>query len=39
MNSVADTERAEQELNVPRSCLIKSTVIVLWSIKMFWLYA
>lgn len=31
-NSVADMEAAEQELDVPLSCLIKSTVIALWSI-------
>lgn len=29
---MADVETAEQELDVPLSCLIKSTVIALWSI-------
>lgn len=32
MNFAADMETAEQELDVPLSCLIKSTVIALWSI-------
>lgn len=32
MNCVVDTVTAEQELDVPLSCLITATVIVLWSI-------